>query len=75
MAKSVDLEQWPRSVSYDLGLYSFAQVCPNIQCKYGMGRWRVLQVLQEENAYFPRTPSIIFCYWRFKCLICYHIYF
>ena len=34
---NVDLEQWPRYVSCDLGLYSsLRSVCPNIQCKYGM---------------------------------------
>ena len=61
MANSVELEQWPRSEPYDLGLYSLLRsVCPNIQCKYGMERWRVLQVLQEESAYFSRTPGITF---------------
>ena len=39
MANSVDLEQWPRSLLYDLSLYSLLWfVCPNIQCKYSMER-------------------------------------
>ena len=62
MANDADLEQWPRSVSYDLDLYSLLRsVCPNIQCKYDMERC-MLQVLQEESAYFPRTPGITFGY-------------
>ena len=33
MANIVDLEQWPQSVPYDLGLYSLLRsVCPNIYC-------------------------------------------
>ena len=36
IANSVDLEQWPHFVPYELDLYSlFRSVCPNIQCKYG----------------------------------------
>ena len=70
MANSVDLEQWPRSVPYDLGLYSLLRsVCPNTLCKYDMERWRVLQVLQEENAYFPQTPGNTFGYCRFNLLL------
>ena len=39
MTNSVDLEQWPRSVPYDLSLYSLLRsVCPSIQYEYDMER-------------------------------------
>ena len=58
MANSVDLEQWPRFVTCDLGLYSLLRsVCPNIQCKYGMERCTA-----GRKCLLMRTPGFAFGY-------------